>query len=114
MLTVRIGCVLCILAALACPARAQESSLKDVNGDPLPPGAIARLGALRFRVGAPATAIRFLDGGKKLLVKANESNGNYSRNEIFQLFDAQTGQELSRFVASDYESEEHAKKVSQA
>jgi hypothetical protein len=35
---IRLFVLLGILAATAPPARAQTASLKDANGDPLPPG----------------------------------------------------------------------------
>ncbi len=97
----RLHITLLFLAMSASPLHAQEAGLKDVYGDPLPPGAIGRLGSARWRVGGPATAIRFLENGKKLLVKVNDITS--SVNNEFQVFDAQTGQELRHFAAEHYE-----------
>src|ERR1700733_15132283 len=86
----RLLCVLAILAVSAPAAFAQKVPLKDANGDPLPPGAFARLGALRFRVTGPVFGTRYVDGGKKLLVRVGQGRG------ALQLFDAESGRELAR------------------
>jgi len=78
---------------------AQENGLKDVNGDPLPPGAIGRLGKLAFRLAAPASAARYLDEGSKLLVKTHDAS--YRTDGTFQLFDAQSGKELNRITCQE-------------
>src|SRR5262249_12334798 len=63
---------------------------KDLHGDPLPPGAIARLGTLRFR-GVRGNLAFAPDG--KYLAAATEPAGA----EI-TLFDAATGRALRRFA----------------
>lgn len=60
----------------------------DIHGDPLPAGAIQRLGTLRFR--HDSTAIAYSPGGKFL---ASGGRGNDIR-----LFDAVSGKEIRRLV----------------
>jgi WD40 repeat protein len=91
----RCAGVLWTLTFLTHPLGGQEKVLKDAYGDPLPPGAIGRLGQMAFRVAAPAVAMRYVDGGSKLLVKT--SDPAYRMDGVFQLFDAQSGNELNRF-----------------
>jgi hypothetical protein len=102
----RFAWVLCIAAVSTFPAFAQESVLRDINGDPLPPKAFARLGALRFRIGEPAVAARFLDEGKTLLVKV--SDAHYRTYGTFLSFSAQTGKELNRHVADSLAIDERS------
>src|SRR5687768_4221660 len=45
---------------------AQSSPRKDANGDPLPPGAIARLGSMRLRQPDAITALAITPDGKML------------------------------------------------
>lgn len=97
MSLVRCGGVLWALTFLAQPLCAQVLLLKDANGDPLPPGAIGRLGNLAFRVAAPVETVRYLDGGSKFLVKTRDAD--YRIDGCFQLFDAQSGKELNRFTS---------------
>src|ERR1051326_7052690 len=84
--------ILGILTVLTPHLAAQEAS-KDAHGDALPPGAVGRLGQMAFRVAAPVEAVRYLDGGRKLLVKTRHAD--YRVNGSFQLFDAQSGKELN-------------------
>jgi RNA polymerase sigma factor (sigma-70 family) len=54
-------------AALAAPAQAKDKPRLDRYGDPLPPGALTRLGTLRFRPGGGTCQVLFLADGKKLI-----------------------------------------------
>jgi RNA polymerase sigma factor (sigma-70 family) len=68
------------------PAEADQER-RDLYGDPLPPGAVARLGTTRFRTPFEAHAIAFAPDGKTVAVS--------SRGGLF-LFDARTGKRLKR------------------
>jgi len=61
----------------------------DLADDPLPPGALARLGTLRWRQENPFVFAAFLPGGAQV-VTAGEAGG-------FRVWDAETGKELRRF-----------------
>ena len=65
---------------------------KDFHGDPLPEGAVARLGTTRLRSGPHATSIGFSPDGKILA-----SHGGYRG---LTLWDSATGRELSTFSSS--------------
>src|ERR1043165_325059 len=65
---------------------AQPKPDVDRHGDALPPGAIARLGSVRFR--APATSIAYSPDGKLLAVGGSD-------NQI-RLLDPVTGKEIRR------------------
>jgi WD40 repeat protein len=70
----------------------EKRPLTDRYGDPLPPGAVARLGTARFCYPGPIDHLVFSPDGKTLVV------GSGSRSETPpQLWDAATGKELRRF-----------------
>lgn len=71
------------------PARA------DLSVDPLPKGAIARLGTLRFRHADPVTAMVFARDGKALL---SASGGEGSRDNTIRQWALPDGREIRRFV----------------
>jgi RNA polymerase sigma factor (sigma-70 family) len=69
----------------------------DLQGDPLPPGAILRLGEIRFRPGARTTNLAFSPDGTKLA-----SLGNYLyHHDRLSLWDTATGKELRTELISE-------------
>ncbi|OWK34441.1 Quinone oxidoreductase [Fimbriiglobus ruber] len=60
----------------------------DLNGDPLPPHAIVRLGTLRFRTDRWISQLMVVPGGKQILVVGSTA---------VLLWDAATGREVRRF-----------------
>jgi WD40 repeat protein len=86
--------------ALAEPARPKDQkpspsvapARSDRHGDPLPPGAIARLGTVRFRHAARFGALYFPADGKTLLSDDQEG--------IVRLWDTATGRERAHFSLS--------------
>ena len=66
-----------------------------LSGDPLPKGAIARLGTLRFRHADPVTAIVFARDGKTLF---SASGGEGSRDNTIRQWALPDGREIRRFV----------------
>jgi WD40 repeat protein len=68
------------------PAQARA----DLHGDPLPAGALARLGTTRLRHGADITFLGFGPDGTTLLTA--------SRDNTLRLWDLATGKEIRRFA----------------
>jgi WD40 repeat protein len=66
-----------------------EEPRVDRYGDPLPAGAIARLGTVRWRHGDGASFVAFLPGGKEVL--------SVGRDEFVRFWDAATGKEVRQF-----------------
>jgi WD40 repeat protein len=78
---------------VACLVRADQPAKLDIYGDPLPAGAIARLGTVRGRHGDGASFVAFLPGGKVILT--------LGRDETVRQWDAATGKELRQFQLTD-------------
>src|SRR5262249_39848075 len=72
-------------------ARRGPSGKADLHGDPLPPGALARLGTVRLRHGSDMTFVAFGAGGKTLLTAGQD--------QTIRLWDLGTGKEIRRFDA---------------
>jgi WD40 repeat protein len=77
--------------ASASPPAAKPERL-DVYGDPLPDGALARLGTIRFREGFAIKATALSPDGKALAVA--------SQDDVVRLLDAGTGKELRQLKSS--------------
>lgn len=78
------------MSAGAAAAQAPTEPVRlDIHGDPLPPGAIARLGTVRFRASDEAEALAFAADGKTVAVM--------SRGGLF-LFDADSGKRRKRLA----------------
>lgn len=73
----------------------QERRRVDLAGDPLPEGAIARMGTMRFRHGNTVSSLTFLQEGRSLL--ASDWSGIY-------VWDARTGGQLRR-IGPDFQTQ---------
>jgi RNA polymerase sigma factor (sigma-70 family) len=73
------------------PAQAAEEKKAgtDLYGDDLPPGAVARMGTLRWRHGGAVTFVAFLPDGKGLLTASTDGT--------LRLWDVDSGKEVRRF-----------------
>jgi RNA polymerase sigma factor (sigma-70 family) len=60
----------------------------DLHGDPLPPGAVARLGTVRWRHGSRARVLAFAAGGKEVVTAGPDGQ--------VRVWDTSTGRELRR------------------
>jgi WD40 repeat protein len=81
-----------LIVLSAAPLAAQEGDAS------LPPGALGRLGSPRFRVSGAVFGARFVDDGKKLLVRVQSDARSGRRDNwgTFRLLDATTGLALHR------------------
>jgi WD40 repeat protein len=80
-------------AALADP-NLKGPAPTDRFGDPLPDGAIARIGTVRFRHGRPVNAIAYSPDGRTLISGCDD--------HLVRLWDAASGKELRRFRGHSY------------
>jgi RNA polymerase sigma factor (sigma-70 family) len=74
------------------PARAvpAERPGTDLYGDPLPAGAVVRLGTVRFRHAEGVTGFAFVPGGKALIAGSHDGT--------LRLWEVPTGKEIRRFL----------------
>jgi WD40 repeat protein len=68
-----------------------EKARTDPNGDPLPAGALARMGSLRWRHGTAVSYLAFTPDGKAVLTA--------SQDGIIRLWERDSGKEIRRFQA---------------
>jgi WD40 repeat protein len=73
------------------PKADERKPKTDLYGDPLPPGAVARFGTVRFRHGGPVQAVAYSADGKTLI-----SAGTMGDSYGICIWDASTGKELRR------------------
>ena len=74
------------------PAAERLAAAADRYGDPLPAGAVARLGTVRFNHGDGLNSLYFTPDGKTII---SEGRGSLRR------WDAATGKELRRFATAE-------------
>jgi len=86
----RVGFVLAgILALTAHPAWTEDKPRTDSTGDPLPDGAVARLGSVRWRHTGTVKFLAYVNGGKEIVSSADDG--------VFHVWDAETGKEVRHF-----------------
>jgi RNA polymerase sigma factor (sigma-70 family) len=78
------------------PERPKQARL-DRHGDPLPPGALLRLGTVRFRHGETAGLLAFAPDGRTVASVGLNMETNENLNEVC-LWDVATGRCLRRFA----------------
>src|SRR5947209_7888543 len=83
---------------LAAPAIAAEPR-PDLYGDPLPEGAVARLGSIRLRPGGAVSHLAFSPDGKRLAAWSEAG---------LSVWDADTGRELRRAAVPRHTATLHA------
>jgi WD40 repeat protein len=93
MLVVRLTALLLVLATAA-SAAAQVPPRTDLHGDPLPAGAIGRLGTVRWRHATVVESMAFLPGGEAFASFCFEQDGTV------HLWDLATGKERRRYVVA--------------
>src|SRR5262245_61373152 len=85
---------LCLITIAADdPAIAQPPASFDLAGDPLPPGAVARIGTTRYRVRGWHQQVFFSADGKTVLAKGEQS--------VLKFFDTETGKEVGEIKDPD-------------
>lgn len=91
----RAALLLVALGAMALPQPAHGTggqpnwSKADIHGDPLPDGALARLGTVRWRHGGPVTFVGYTAQGKQLVTGSTDG--------FFRVWDVGSGREIRRF-----------------
>jgi RNA polymerase sigma factor (sigma-70 family) len=75
--------------AMAVPQKKEPAAATDFYGDPLPAGAVARLGTIRLNHGSNLNSLHFLPDGKTIV---SEGGG------FVRLFDAVTGAPIQHFA----------------
>ena len=70
-------------------AKAEKRVRTDLYGDPLPPGAIARMGTVRFRHEDEVWSVAFSPDGKTVVTA--------SRDNMVRLWEAASGKEIRQF-----------------
>src|SRR5580704_55948 len=88
-LLVILGWLLLAAFAFPTPPAGEKTKPADAQGDPLPDGAVHRIGSIRLRHNGEIGLLAFAPDGKSLL--------SLGGDQTFRRWDAATGKELSRF-----------------
>ena len=92
-----------LLVAALVPSRAIGQDRVDAFGDPLPPGAVARLGSVAWRHGTEVQAIAFSPDGKLAACGGWERQSCRDGFDDFSIrvLDARTGEPLRALAGHD-------------
>jgi len=86
-----------VAAAADTKTPAAADAKTDVHGDPLPAGAVMRLGTLRWRHGTPVIYVAYLGDGKEVLTVAQDAS--------IRVWEQSSGKELRRLVKAPVKPE---------
>lgn len=84
--------------AWSAPPEASDNQRTDRYGDPLPPGAIARMGSVLFYHDQAPSLLAFSPDGKILAVAGCADNSFRALHASIRLLDAATGRQLRRLL----------------
>src|SRR4051812_6393565 len=77
------------------PSQASNQTKHDLFGDPLPIGAVARMGSARWRVDEGSAFLRYAPDGKSLIVVSEDNCGILTPTTcLLNLLDADDGRSL--------------------
>src|SRR5438552_12361900 len=93
----RACCLAGLLVLLVTTALGAQHQRQDRYGDPLPDGALARLGTIRLRPGAAPTHLAFTPDSKQIICCA----AGYGSGNALTYYDVTTGKELRRVELLD-------------
>src|SRR5436190_16599029 len=88
---IRFAVVILIVCLPTVAVALEPDSPTDLYGDPLPLGAIVRLGTLRFRAAEASHRLAYSPDGKKLVAQSHET---------ISLWGAETGRKLAEFAGN--------------
>src|SRR5262249_27263146 len=93
-LTLLIGLFICVVGARAEPPEDKPKLRTDLYGDPLPEGAVARLGTVRFRHPGAVHGVAFSQDGKLLAASSDDKN-------MVVIWDRANGRKLREISLAD-------------
>jgi WD40 repeat protein len=84
-----IGAIIALGLATDVSSGQLTEPARDLHGDALPAGAVARLGSVRWRHGAPISFVAFAPDGKSVISGGDDG--------FFRVWEYPSGKELRRF-----------------